>query len=187
MSTSNVAQKIKDLEFDAIRNAIYHGARRGFLDFLNKVLSFVVILSGATAVGDFGAKLGFGSVQFYAFIAAIAGALQLVFDFGGRAQAHAYLQRRYHELSAKMVEVPDPTPEQSASWDAELRRIYSEEPPPMRALDAIAYNAACESLGKHSGRVRVTWYQSLFRHFYPFNQSDFPYEHARAKSASPSA
>jgi hypothetical protein len=35
----------------------------------------------------------------------------------------------------------------AAKWQADLNLIYADEPPPMRALDAIAHNKACDSLG----------------------------------------
>jgi hypothetical protein len=169
-------RKLSDIKFDALRNAIYHSARRSFLDTLNRCLSFIVVAAGTTAVGDLGAKIGFGSVQFYAAVAALAGALQLVFDFGVRARTHEFLQRRYYELSALVSEVAEPSEKVIAHWDSELQRLYSEEPTPMRALDAIAYNVACESLGySHDKRVEVRWYHSLLRQLYPFHQSEFPW------------
>jgi len=178
-------RKLSDVKFDALRNAMYHSARRGFLDTLNKSLSFVIVAAGTTAVGDLGAKIGFGSVQFYAAVAALAGALQLVFDFGVRARTHEFLQRRYFEITAQISNMSTPSEADINRWDSELQRLYSEEPPPMRALDAIAYNEACESLGYSSGkRVKITWYQSLLRQFYPFHESEFPWiaKESEAKS-----
>jgi len=43
----------------------------------------------------------------------------------------------------------------------------------MRALDAVAYNAACDSIGKGSERVKISFWQSLLRHIYPFNGTEF--------------
>ena len=43
-------QRIDDLKFEALRNAIYHSSRRRFLDFLNRTLSFVVVASGSAAL-----------------------------------------------------------------------------------------------------------------------------------------
>ena len=37
-------KKITNLKFDALRNAIYHTARRGIMDALNKIFLFVVIV-----------------------------------------------------------------------------------------------------------------------------------------------
>jgi hypothetical protein len=58
-----------------------------------------------------------------------------------------------------------------------VRWFVSKSPKSLRALDAIAYNAACDSLLDGKGRLLVNWRQSLFRHFYPFNGTDFPHTH----------
>ncbi len=58
---------------------------------------------------------------------------------------HDNLQRRYYELVAQIVD--NPNEECAAKWEAQLIRIYADEPAPMRALDAIARNAAVEALG----------------------------------------
>jgi hypothetical protein len=119
----------------------------------------------------------------------MAGLLQLVFDFGGKARTHEFLQRRFYELTADIAEVEKPSPSKVGEWEATLNRLYAEEPPPMRAMDAIAYNAAIESLGSDkSKRIDVNWWQSLNRHWFPFNGAPFPYvSDAKAKASSPSA
>jgi hypothetical protein len=175
--------KLEQLKFDSLRNAIYHASRKSFLDWLNKFLSLIIILAGASAVGDLGAHFHVDA-KWLAFIAAAGGAFQLVFDFGVRAREHEFLQRRYYELIATMSEKTEPTVDDLATWEADLNRLYSEEPPPMRALDAIAYNAAVESLGKDK-RIEVRWYHTLFAQIWQFNQSEFPYlrEHKHGASS----
>jgi hypothetical protein len=86
---------------------------------------------------------------------------------------HAYLQRRCYEILAELENTKSPDESKIADIRAKLIILYGEEPPPMRALDAIAYNAACDSVGKSGERVKVTL-QSLLRHIYPFNGTEFP-------------
>jgi hypothetical protein len=174
-TADDLQKKIADLKFEALRNAIYHTARRGVMDTLNRIFSFLVIVSGAAAVGDLGQKFGV-TPQWLAFVAAMAGTTQLVADFGVVARNHEFLQRQFYELIAEIAAVAEPNASQVAAWEAKLNRIYGEEPPPMRALDAIAYNAACESLGRQDSRVRVTWWQSALRHVLMFTAASFPYE-----------
>ena len=174
-------KRLADLRFEALRNAIYHSARKSFLDKKNKFFSLIVILAGASAVGDLGTHFHIDA-KWLAFVAAAAGSVQLVFDFGVRAREHDFLQRRYYELVAKIAESKS---EDFAALDAELHRLYADEPAPMRALDAIAYNAASESLGKDV-RVKVKWYHTLLSQCLPFNHAEFPYV-AKPKSVSLSA
>lgn len=179
----SIEDELSGIHFDATRNAIYHTARRLFLDKWNRRLNLVVILAGAGVMSQIGKGFGVGDVAF-GFIATLAGSLQLVFDLGVKARDHEFLQRRYYELLAEVTERIGPEPSDVAKWKAQLQRLAAEEPPPMRALDAIAYNAACDSLGKDHGRVRVTFWQSLWRHLYPFNGTSFPYVAAHVDGAT---
>jgi len=92
MSTSDLNPK-----FDALRNAIYHTSRRRFFELLSRLLSFLVVISGTAAVANLHAI----EPRFAAAAAATIGALQLVFDFNGRARTHEILQRKYYDLIAE--------------------------------------------------------------------------------------
>ncbi|MER9638348.1 hypothetical protein [Mesorhizobium sp. M0228] len=180
-------RELSKINFDALRNAIYHSSRCNYYDFLNRLMSLLVVAAGAGAVADF--EKFFASPALLAFVATMAGLFQLVFDFGGKARTHEFLQRRFYELTADIAEAEKPTTAKVRDWEATLNRLYAEEPPPMRAMDAIAYNAAAESLGSDkSKRIDVTWWQSLNRHWYAFNGASFDYiSDATTKGASPSA
>jgi hypothetical protein len=163
-----------DVKFDALRNAIYHASRRRFFELLSRSLSFLVVVSGTAAV----ASVAGWDPRLPAAGAAIIGAMQLVFDFNGRARLHENLQRRYFELIAAVEKKVDASPTDIAQWRADLGQIYADEPPPMKALDAIAFNSACDSLGCSQGRLRVTFRQWLLQQFYSFPNTHFPNEQA---------
>jgi hypothetical protein len=161
------------LRFDVLRNAIYHGMRASFLNRMNRWMSLLVILGGAGVISEVGAKFGIWPGVF-AITVTIAGTLQLVLDFAGRAHNHSYLQRRYFEILAE-IEAEDPHKKLDIRhWEAELHRISAEETAPMRALDSIAYNAASDALGR-AHRLRIRIHQSLLRNLYPFNGTVFKY------------
>ena len=163
--------KIEELnpKFDALRNAIYHTSRRRFFELLSRSLSFLVVVSGTAAVANLQAI----EPRFAAAGAAIIGALQLVFDFNGRARTYEILQRKYYDLIAEIDGVLNPNDEQILKWQAALNRIYADEPPPMRALDAIAYNAAWRNMGHDGTPKRVTLVQLLLSQVYPFPNTNF--------------
>ncbi|AZG75550.1 hypothetical protein [Methylocystis rosea] len=161
----------EDLRFDLLRNAIYHTARGQFLDLCTRSLNFVVIALGTSAA----AEIGKGHIEpkWLAAAATFAATIQLVGDLGVSARVHFYLQRRCYEL---LSELEGPAPKDQtkiAEVRAKLTVLYGEEPPPMRALDAVAYNAACDSVGKGERRVKISWFQSAMRQFYPFNGTKF--------------
>jgi hypothetical protein len=162
--------EIKQIRFEALRNAIYHSSRRRFFELLTRFLSFLVVVSGTVAV----ANLKVVDPRLMAALAAIIGATQLVFDFGGRARLHEKLQAQYFQLIATIDGAVDPTDADTAKWEAQLSLIYADEPPPMRALDAVAYNKACDSLGySGSAHAPVKWWQALLRHIYSFPNTQF--------------
>jgi hypothetical protein len=159
------------LTFDILRNAIYHTARHAFLDRINRFIVFLVIGFGTSAAAQFGQHFGLDD-KWLAAAAAFVATLQLVADFGVSASLHAYLQKRCYELLSELEIVPDGETDDVLKLRSRLTLIYGDEPPQMRALDAIAFNAASDSLGRKI-TLKILWWQSLARHFYPFNGTSF--------------
>jgi hypothetical protein len=168
---ADVAKQGADLRFDILRNAIYHTARNQFLDRCTRITNFIVIALGTSAAAELGS--GYVDPKWLAAAAATFATLQLVGDFAVTARVHAYLQRRCYELLAELEGINSPDESKIAAIRAKLTTLYGEEPPPMRALDAVAYNAACDSIGKSGQRVKISFWQSLLRQIYPFNGTEF--------------
>lgn len=166
-------KQASDLRFEILRNAIYHTARGQFLDLCTRVISFVIILLGTAAASQLGAATSKFDDRWLAGAAALVATFQLVGDFGVAARTHSYLQRRCYELLAELETLLPLDEAAIANLRAKLTILYGEEPPPMRALDAVAYNAACDSLGKEKSRVRIGILQSIFRQVFPFNGTEF--------------
>jgi hypothetical protein len=152
-------------KFDALRNAIYHTARREFYDSLNRLLNFLVIIFGAGVVGKV-SELFHVKELWLEFGVLVFATVQLTFDFGYKARTHEFLQRKYNEVLAdiELETAPD-----AARWRSKLYTIASDEPMPMRALDALAYNAALDAtisdpVIKQANRLRVPFFHRLFRH-----------------------
>ncbi len=165
-------EKVHELKHTALRNALYHAARRGFLDSVNRIFNFAVIIGGTSYAADIAAGAYIVTIG---FAVAGIGALQLVFDFSGRARDHQILQQRYYAVLATLEESRHPTEDDCARWNADLLRIYADEPPTLRALDAIADNqATCAILGGDKPRMKVTLWQSVTRHLLAHNAGTFP-------------
>lgn len=172
----------KDPRFDALRNAIYHAERRSFFDILNKGLNFLVIIFGAGVAGKAAHLLHVDDLVLEMGVLLFA-TIQLVFDFGSRARDHDYLQRRYYEMLGEMERDLDDSAETLRARSAELLTIAADEPMPMRALDALAYNKALSAVVSDPEAVvkfrqRVTWWQKRCKHFFAFHSAAFPYEAA---------
>ncbi len=161
--------RVENLRFNILRNAMYHTARRRFYEGWNRWFNFAVVLLGAAAMGD--ALNTFGIQQVYIGVAvAVVGAGQLVFDFGRQARDHQALQRDYYNLLADIDECTGPTDEKCAMWAAKMTRIAGDEPPVYRALDAKAYNDAIGAMEwDQSEMIHIPWYQRLAGGFLPFD------------------
>jgi hypothetical protein len=167
------ANRAFGLRHKALRNALYHGARRGWLDGWSRLYTFVVILGGTGTAADLVRSSSTLTLILGAIITSI-GALQLVFDFSGRARNHELLQKRYFELMAEIEGTTVPTIDLCARWDAEVTKISADEPPTLRVLDTIADNQATAALLPVKGpRLKVTWWQSITRHVFPHNSAIF--------------
>lgn len=169
-----IADPFGDVLFHATRNAVYHVARRRRLEAYNRVGNFLVVVLGAAAAADLADDYGVpGSAL--ALATAIVGALQLTFDFGGRARTHETLQRRYFEVLADISEHPNPDELQVAGWTAALYRIYGDEPPMLPVGNADAHNDAANALGRDpEERIVVPLRARLLGWIWPFDGSDWP-------------
>lgn len=168
--------------FDALRNAIYHTERRNFFDLINRGLNFIVVLLGAGVAAKVANHANFGESWLELGVVFFATA-QLVFDFGSRARTHEFLQKRYYEMLSEMDAENAHSDDATRKWSAKLCLISADEPLPMRALDALAYNRAVdgstEDLEEASRlRLYIPWHHRRLRHFFAFQAAEYVPSHA---------
>lgn len=182
-----MSEERTNLQFNVLRNAIYHTGRRMTLERWNRWCNFATILLGAAAMVDVVRTTHFEESQILigAAVAGI-GAAQLVFDFGGRARDHQSLQRDYYGLLADIEEMPDASIEQVALWRGKMLRISGDEPPVLRALDAKAYNDAIGASGmfEPDQRLHIPWSHRIFGALFSFEGHH--YEMLREKAGNKS-
>ena len=158
----------ENIRFNVLRNALYHTARRRSFERWNRVFNFLVVVLGAAAVGDFAAAAPLGPA-IIGLAVAVIGALQLVFDFGGQARTHQTLQREYYHLLGDFEAQPEPSAEACAETFGRMIRITADEPPTMRAIEAMAFNEAIDALEMDEGeRLVVPLWHRVFGWLIPF-------------------
>jgi hypothetical protein len=168
----------QDPRFDALRNAIYHTARGRWLHTVNRFLNFLVIVLGAAAVGKI-AEVYIVQEYWIEGAIVIVATIQLVFDFGGRAATHVFLQKRYYDLLSEMeVVVNIESATARRKWSSRLLTIAGDEPIPMLALDAVAYNAALNAriydpVELEKCQLHIPLWKRLLKHFFTFQGSTF--------------
>ena len=163
--------------FDALRNAIYHTERRNFFDIVNKSLNFLVIILGAGVAAKAAVHMNFGEYWLELGVVFFATG-QLIFDFGSRARTHEFLQRRYYEMLSEMDAAAADSEDADRRWSAKLWQISADEPLPMRALDALAYNKAVDATVSDpeeamSYRLYVPWHHRRLRHVFAFQAARY--------------
>jgi hypothetical protein len=170
-------------KFDALRNSLYHKERGSFLDKLNKGINALVIILGSGVVEKIVTKHHFDGLYIeLAFL--VVATIQLVFDFGGSAKDHHYLQVQYAEALSEMDTISIWDSELESKWSARLVSLGAEEAETMRALSAVAYNQAIDAL--HGGtqkqkdnRLYLSPLQYALRHFLAFSRTQFMPESQR--------
>ena len=157
------------IKFSCLRNAAYHEDFERFYTRAHKVLMFLVVALGAAALGVavlYDSKFGL----VFTFFATIAALVDLLWDVDGMARLHASLRRRCYDLLARLEsgEPPD-------KLSVEFLRLVTDEPPPMYAVNALAFNTAVEATGRPATQKYVLrpWHV-LFRHWLSFSERDFP-------------
>lgn len=154
-----------DLLFHAVCNAQYHTARRRTLERWSRWLSALTIILGTAVVAEAAGSFGM-RVDWLGLATAIAGTFQLVFDFAGRARTHELLQRRYYDLIAAIRRKPMANETEIADWNGVITLIYGDEPPVEPVGNALAYNAASNTLGAEAGELLVVPWWLLILGFF---------------------
>ena len=134
-----------------------------------------VLLSGSSAVAFLNEGVNSNLMTMgIMFLAAIIGAVSVVWNPTNRARNHEILARRFYE-TAKRIDVYGADPERLKQWIDEVLGVYEDEPEVFHALNAECYNAATQALG-HGSKVfqQVTWRRHLLRHWIRFSAKDFP-------------
>jgi hypothetical protein len=100
---------------------------------------FVVVIGGTAAVAE---AIGAGTKYSWlvAVIPTLAGTVDLVFDFAGKAALHARLQERSYDIVADIEHSTDSIEATCKRGWAAIARICAQETKTMRVVHALAYN-----------------------------------------------
>lgn len=160
--------RLENIRFNVLRNALYHTARRLRFERLNRFMNFAIVLLGAAAFSEIFSGLSIPQSWIGAAVAIIAAA-QLAFDLGGMARTHQQLQRDYYNLLADIEVTLDPDEQQCAHWYSNMVRITGDEPPTMRAIDAKAYNDALAAMELPADdRLVIPFWHLVFKNWSSF-------------------
>ena len=132
-----------ELLLEALQNAEYHAAREGLLMSVNRVFTFVSVITGTTAFAAISARAGDGWHTWIALGPVVASGLSLVLNLTARSHQHAVLRGRYQAIWARLESC---SADELGKCRDEMRALYPSEPPPYHAMLALAHNAAIDRL-----------------------------------------
>ncbi len=156
---------LESFKIKCLNSALYHDDREKFLARINRLLMFVVVVFGASALAPIRDKYYWIPV-----ITAFAGLANLVFDVNGAARVHSSLRQKLYGILADAEVNSD-----VASLERRLILVYADEPPLMYAVSAVAYNNAMLSYGRTQtdNLMKVGFFARFFRHWIPFAANSF--------------
>jgi hypothetical protein len=162
------------LQFRCVRNAAYHEDWEYYYARVHRTLMFVVVFGGTLSIGaSLAIYLSQGHDNIWpvagTLAAVIAGLVDVVWNIDGLAREHGILRRRCYDLIARSQAGESP-----ASLQAAFTRIVADEPPAMHAVNALAFNAAVDALGRPIDQKYVLrWWQIWLRHWLRFRPNEF--------------
>ena len=170
-SPATVANKaVDDLRFDLLRSALYNGARERWYAGLHRLVMFGTTIAGTGAAASILGNQPDWIAAGAALLVAALSTSDLVLDLSGKARLHNSLRGRFFELLSE-TETIKGSPKELASIKSRMTLIYGDEPPTMRALDAICWNEAYQSTNPEAElkkMSRVTAPQHMLRHIWAF-------------------
>jgi hypothetical protein len=157
------------VEFRCVRNAAYHEDREMHYARMHRFLMFVVVVVGTASIGASLAQEN--KVATIGTAAAVlAGLVDLLWNVDGMARLHSSLRRRCYDLLARL-EANEPVD----GVRSEYVRIIADEPPAMHAVNALAFNAAVDALGRpRSQKYKLVLWKIWLRHWLRFQANEFP-------------
>jgi len=167
--TAEMTEKER-IVFSCTRNAAYHEDMEAFYARWHRFFMFIVVAVGTASIGASLVKETTHWATAGTAIAVLAGLVDLLWNVDGMARLHSTLRRRCFDLLARME-----ADEEIKGIKAEYVRIIADEPPAMYAVNALAFNAAVDALGRPPDqKYKMTECQTFWRHWFRYQPTDFP-------------
>lgn len=162
--------RIDGLNFGAEKSMRYHQRRRAHFERLHRGTMFAVVVTGSAGAAGF-----FGSPEFFALVAAVLGALDLVFAFSVKAQQHELLFKRFSILAKEIRSNSSPTEGDYQNWVNNRLDIESEEPTVYWAVEASCYNEVVVAWGRETSVElnRLGFWEGVLMHWWPYEATNF--------------
>lgn len=168
MADNQTDPEINGARWQALTNGHYHSQRESFLGFLDRLVTFIVLLAGAgvvlSAISELARRTSAVAVTVFA-------TFQLVFAIGPTARRHATLCEKYFTIAADL-ELGRVT---ASEANAAMLKLAGEEGPVYAAAHALSENWAKGVVFGDQAKdlCKVGYWKRLTRHICRHSSHDF--------------
>ena len=168
MADNQTSADLKGAIWVALTNGHYHSQRESFLGFVDRAITFLVLVAGAGAVAS-----GMHTVFQNALTVAVMGfaLLQLVFELGPITRKHASFKAKYFSIASDL----ELGKIDGKSAHGQMMLISGEEGPIYCAVHALSQNWASSAVYGEQAKdlCQIVWVRRLTRHFWRQSAHDF--------------
>ena len=170
---SGADQARLDARHKALRNGLYHAARKRYYDRWNNRFTLVIILAGASSISEVVRANAVAPIALGVLVT-LAGSLQLVYRLGEKSHLHDRLARNFVDIQCSIDKCLSPSDEDVAQWESQISLLAADAPPTLRALDSECYNEASDAMyGSRGSRLHIGWWRRALRHYFAFEGAKF--------------
>ncbi|MFM8332628.1 MAG: hypothetical protein ACKN9T_13140 [Candidatus Methylumidiphilus sp.] len=155
------------LLFGVRRSIRYHQKRIAFYSFCNTITNVLVLICSSAAFSLLLANRQDKISMYCSLFVTIITTVELIIGTTRKSVLHESLKRRFINLEQEIMNTEETkTKQKYTKFYKERLFIETDEPPPLRVLDAICHNELMRSMGyDKSGLATIKWYQRLFSQF----------------------
>lgn len=161
------------IQYAADYSSRYHRRRSAFLTNLDKLLTLITVVAGATAFGDLVAGSPSWLSKVGAALVTLLSLLQVLLGIGPAGMLHAQWLKRWSRLLTSVNLNTTPTGADVRAWMEEKASIEEECVSELRALQVDCEDASARFYGVPGRQHQIWRWQRLFIHFGTFQQ-EFP-------------
>lgn len=168
MADDSSSSAIKSARWVALTNGHYHSEREAFLDSVDRVVTFVVLLAGAGTVTS---AIDESMRTISAIAVTVFAMAQLVFSLGPAARKHSNLREKYFDIAADL-EGGKLNPAEAHS---NMLRLAGSEGTIYAAAHAVSENWSKQAIyGSDAQELcKVNWVRRALRHIWRQSAHDF--------------
>lgn len=160
--------QVWDLSIRIDQSIRYHNHRKRFFVSIHNWITFLVALTGTATFAAVIGPLGQKTPLIFAFLVTVCSLADLIVRSPEKIRLYDELSRKFIALEKKLLLSKEPDPDLLLQIRADILDIESDEPPPLRILNAVCRNETLQAKGCEKDKTIGRW-QHRFKNFCDLN------------------